>query len=324
MAHPNPEDFAPIFYPKSVALIGASSDLEKFGGRMLMALKDFGYKGQLYPVNPHEQEIFGLKAYRSIEEVPGPVEFAIIGVPAQAVPATLRQCLGRGVRAVEILTSGFSETGREEGRLLETELRKIASAGLRIIGPNCFGVYSPKGGLTLLPGPDFPRESGPVAFISQSGGFAARLGQLARAWGIRFSKMVSYGNACDINELDLLEYFARDPETKIIMAYIEGIAEGQRFLDVVSKLTPTKPVVIWKAGLSKSGGLAVGSHTASLGGEARVWDAFFRQSGAIRAESLDELIDIAIALLHIPPGTGSRMSLVSGGGGLGAEACDVC
>lgn len=318
------EDFASVFYPKSVAVIGASPDLEKFGGRVLMALKEFGYKGKLYPVNPQEQEIFGLKTYPSINDVPGPVDLAAIGIPARAVPAALRQCLARGVKAAEIFSSGFAETGQEEGRRLEAELGEIARDGMRIVGPNCFGVYCPAGGLTILPGADFPRESGPVAFMSQSGGFAARTGQVARGWGIRFSKMVSYGNACDINEVDLLEYFAQDPETRVILCYLEGLKDGQRFVHAVRRVSPTKPVVIWKAGLTKAGSRAVSSHTASLGGEERVWEAFFKQSGAIPAHSMGDLLDIATAFLNLPPNLGPGMGLVGGGGGLGAEASDAC
>jgi len=324
MARLNPEDFDPIFYPESVAVIGASSDLGKFGGRVLMALKEFGYKGRLYPVNPNEQEILGLKAYPSINDIPGPVDLIGVAVPAPVVPVVLRQCLARGVKAAEIFSAGFAETGQEEGRRLEAELREIACDGLRIIGPNCFGVYCPAGGLTILPGADFPKESGPVAFISQSGGHAVKMGEIARGWGVRFSKMVSYGNACDVNEVDLLEYFGQDPETRIIMSYIEGITDGRRFLDAVRRVSLTKPVVIWKAGLTKAGGRAVSSHTASLGGEEKVWEAFFKQSGAIRAHSPDELTDTAIAFLHLRPDIGSGMGLVGGGGGLGAEASDAC
>lgn len=318
------DQLAPLFYPRSVAVIGASPDLEKFGGRVLMALKAFGYQGKLYPVNPQEQEIFGLKAYPSIDDIPGPVDMAAIGIPARAVPAVLRQCLARGVKAAEIFSSGFAETGEEEGRRLEAALGEIARDGMRIIGPNCFGVYCPAGGLTILPGADFPRESGPVAFMTQSGGFANRIGQVAKGWGIRFSKMVSYGNACDINEVDLLEYFAQDPETRIVLSYIEGVRDGQRFLDAVRKVSRAKPVVIWKAGLTRAGSRAVSSHTASLGGEERVWEAFFKQSGAIPAHSLDDLLDMAIAFLNLPPNLGPRIGLVGGGGGLGAEASDAC
>jgi acyl-CoA synthetase (NDP forming) len=324
MARLKVEDFAPIFYPKSVAVIGASPDLEKFGGRVVMALKVFGYKGKLYPVNPQEKEIFGLKAYPSINDIPGPVELAAIGIPARGVPAALRQCLARGVKAAEIFSSGFAETGQEEGRRLETELGEIARDGMRIVGPNCFGVYCPAGGLTILPGADFPKESGPVAFMAQSGGFAGRIGQVARGWGIRFSKMVSYGNACDINEVDLLEYFAQDPETRIILSYIEGVKDGPRFVDAVRRTSQIKPVVVWKAGLTKAGSRAVSSHTASLGGEERVWEAFFKQSGAIRANNMADLLDTAVAFLNLPPSPGTRMGLVGGGGGLGAEASDVC
>jgi acyl-CoA synthetase (NDP forming) len=173
-------------------------------------------------VNPKGSEMLGLKMYPSVREIPGPVDLADIMVPARFVPQVLEDCLAKGVKGAQIFTSGFAETDQEEGTLLEEKLKALARNGIRIIGPNCFGVYCPEGGHTLLPGGDFPQESGPVAFITQSGGHAVEFARQARGTGIRFSKVISYGNACDVNECDLLEYMARDNKTRIITMYLEG------------------------------------------------------------------------------------------------------
>jgi len=245
-------------------------------------------------------------------DIPESIDFAMITVPAKIVPSVLEDCLAKGVKAVEIFTAGFSETG-EKGRILEEELVKITKRGIRAIGPNCFGVYCPASRLTLLPGADFSTESGPVAFISQSGGHAQEIAREATGSGIRFSKVISYGNACDLNEVDFLEYLAHDPETRIIAAYMEGPRDGQRFMKLVQDVSKTKPVLIWKVGLTREGAQAVSSHTASLGGEEATWGAFFKQTGAVRVESKEELIDTIMALLHLPPSTGRRVAVIGGG-----------
>ncbi len=316
-------EFEPIFYPKSVAVIGASANEFKFSGRYLKTLLEFGFKGKVYPVNPRETEVAGLKAYPTVLDIPESVDFAMITVPAKIVPSVLEDCLAKGVKAVEIFTAGFSETG-EEGRILEEELVKITKRGIRAIGPNCFGVYCPASRLTLLPGADFSTESGPVAFISQSGGHAQEIAREATGSGIRFSKVISYGNACDLNEVDFLEYLAHDPETRIIAAYMEGPRDGQRFMKLVQDISKTKPVLIWKVGLTREGAQAVSSHTASLGGEEATWVAFFKHTGAVRVESKEELIDTIMALLHLPPSTGRRVAVIGGGGGMSVTAADAC
>jgi len=318
------EEFEPMFYPRSVAVIGASADERKFGGRFLRTLQEFGFNGELYPVNPRESEVAGLKAYATVKDVPSKVDFAVVTIPAHFVPQVLEDCVAKGVKAAEIFSSGFSETDTAEGRRLEQKLRKIAKKGIRLVGPNCFGIYCPGGGLTLLPGSDFPKESGPVAFVTQSGGHAVELAREARGWGIRFSKIISYGNACDVNEADLLEYLALDPETRIITAYIEGTREGRRFRELVQQVSKTKPVVIWKGGLTQAGARAVSSHTGSLAGEEAAWDALFKQTGALRVRSKEELIDATVALLHLPPNTGRRVAVVGGGGGISVAAADAC
>jgi acyl-CoA synthetase (NDP forming) len=318
------DQLTPLFYPKSIAVVGASTNEVKFGGRFLQALIDFGYKGPLYPVNPKGSEMLGLKMYPSVKDIPGPVDLADIMVPARLVPQVLEDCLAKGVKGAQIFTSGFAETAEEQGRLLEEKLKVLAKRGIRVIGPNCFGVYCPEGGQTLLPGGDFPQESGPVAFVTQSGGHAVEFSRQARGAGIRFSKVVSYGNACDVNESDLLEYLARDDKTRIITMYLEGPREGKRFLRLVAEVARQKPVLIWKAGLTGTGARAVYSHTASLAGEEEIWEALFRQTAALRVNSLEELADATVALLNLPPTTGRRVGVVGGGGGISVAAADAC
>jgi acyl-CoA synthetase (NDP forming) len=317
-------ELRPIFHPQTLAVVGVSKDETKFGSRFLQALLDFDFTGKIYPVHPDAAEILGLKAYASVRDIPGPVDLAAIMVPAPHVPAVLEDCLAKGVKGAEVFTSGFAETGDERGIALERELASIARRGIRIVGPNCFGIYCPGGGLTLLPGGDFPSESGPVAFISQSGGHAVEMAREARGRGIRFSKVISYGNGCDLNESDLLEYMAQDDETEVVAVYIEGPREGRRFVRLVRELAPRKPVIIWKAGLTRAGGRAVHSHTASLAGEEGVWDALFRQTAAVPVRSLEELGDTAAAFLHLPASTGRRVGVVGGGGGISVAAADVC
>jgi len=317
------EELAPVFYPRSHVVIGASANPRKFGGRFLGALLSFGYQGKLYAVNPQESQILGLETYPRVVDIPEPVDSASIAVPARFVPEVVEECLAKGIKAVQILSAGFSEAS-EEGERLEREVVEIAAKGIRVIGPNCFGVYCPAGGLTILPGERLPKESGPVAFISQSGGYAIRVPRRAGGWGIKFSKVVSYGNACDINECDLLEYLAQDPDTKIITAYIEGVKDGPRFSKLLQKVCQTKPVILWKGGLTPGGARAVYSHTASLGGEEVTWDAAFKQSGAIRVNSLEELLDTTLAFVHLPPLRGRKVCVVSGGGGIGVTAADAC
>jgi acyl-CoA synthetase (NDP forming) len=317
-------ELRPLFYPRTQAVVGVSRDEMKFGSRFLQALLDFGFKGKIYPVNPAGTEVLGLKTYQSVRDLPEPVDMAAIMVPAPRVPEVLEDCLAMGVKGAEVFTSGFAETGDERGRALESQLTLIARRGIRIVGPNCFGIYCPASGLTLLPGGKFPTDSGPVAFISQSGGHAVEFAREARGRGIRFSKIISYGNGCDLNEVDLLEYMAQDDETEIVAMYIEGPRQGRRFAQLVGELAPRKPIIIWKAGLTRAGGRAVHSHTASLGGEEAVWDALFKQTAAVPVRSLEELADTVLALLHLPASTGRRVGVVGGGGGISVAAADAC
>ncbi len=316
-------EFEPIFFPKTHAVIGASNSMTKFGGRFIRTQINFGYKGKFFPVNRDEPEIFGMKAYPRVTDIPEPVDFATILVPAPIVPQVLEECLAKGVKGAQIITAGFSERD-EEGIKLEKAIAATAKKGIRVIGPNCFGIYCPRGGLTIPPGENLSKESGSVACISQSGGYGIRIPRRADGLGIRYSKLVSYGNSVDINECDLLEYFYEDPETKIITGYIEGVKDGPRFFELLKKVCKEKPVIIWKGGLTEGGARAVKSHTASLSGQAQVWDALFKQTGAVAVNGIDELMDTTMAFLKLPPIKGREFCVVGGGGGIGVAAADAC
>jgi acyl-CoA synthetase (NDP forming) len=287
-------------------------------------MKERKYAGKLYAVNPNAADIDGEKVYARVQDIPDEVDFAIVAVAAPHVVQAIADCAEKHVRAVQILTAGFSETGSEEGMLWERRMAEIARQnGMRIIGPNCFGVYSPESALTLLPGPDFPAEPGPIGIISQSGGFTSFLIRKAMGLGLRFSKVISYGNACDLNELDFLSYLEADEQTRMVVAYIEGVRDGRRFLEAVKKASLKKPVCVWKGGLSGLGSRAVASHTASLGGSKQVWDGFFRQTGAISATGTEEMLDLMVGFTHIPDFTCTKLSVVGGGGAITVAAGDA-
>ena len=201
-----------IFHPRSLAVVGASADPSKSGSDFFRILLDYRFKGALYPVNPRAKKIMGLQAFSSVEEIPGPVDYVISSIPAASVLQLLDQCARKGVKVIHLFTARMSETGHEDGLRLEQELlRRARAAGIRLIGPNCMGIYYPRKRLTFKYG--LPKELGPVAFLSQSGGNAAQLIDSAAIRGIRFSKVISYGNAADLNEADFIDYLADDPET---------------------------------------------------------------------------------------------------------------
>jgi acyl-CoA synthetase (NDP forming) len=319
----DPKDFEPLFHPRSIAVIGASNDVTKFGGRTYSALKARHHQGGIYAVNPSVTEVDGDRAYARVQDIPEMVEMAIVVVAAPHVVQTITDCAEKGVRAVQILTAGFRESGSAEGARWEEQIAQIAREnGIKIVGPNCFGIYSPESALTVLPGPDFPSEAGPVGLFAQSGGFTSSLVRKAMGLGIRFSKAVSYGNACDLNESDYLSYFEADDQTRMVGAYIEGVRDGRRLFEVARRTSLRKPIIIWKGGLTALGSRAVASHTASLGGSHRIWEGFLRQTGAIPVVGIDEMIDRMVGFLHLPDFRGRRVSVVVGGGAISVAACD--
>jgi acyl-CoA synthetase (NDP forming) len=317
------EHLTRIFHAKSLAVIGASLDPMKFGGLFLKAILDFGFKGRLYPVNPRGGEAQGIRFFREITELPDGIDLAAICVPREQVVPVLKACVAKGMAGAQILTAGFKEADDEVGEALEKEVAQVAAHGIRVVGPNCFGIYCPQSGLTMLPGNEFSHRSGPVGFISQSGGVCADLGQLARGCGLYFSLMVSYGNGCDLNAPELLEYLACDTETGIIGAYIEGVAEGRGLLSSLSLASANKPVLVWKAGLSETGRRAAASHTGSLAGSRGLWMGMLQQANVVSADGLEEFIDKAMAFINLPPCTGRRVAVVGGGGAISVEAADA-
>ena len=317
-------DLEDVFHPRSVAVVGATSDPVKFGYGYLKGIMELGFEGNIYPINPNREEVLGIKTYPSIRHAPPPIDYAISNIPAQHVIQMVRDCVDMGVKTLQLFTAGFSETGLAEGAKLEQEMVSIARKGnLRIIGPNCVGVYCPRSGL-VFNAQGLPKESGPVAFISQSGGNATDITNAARLRGIRFSKVVSYGNACDLNETDFMEYLAHDPETGIITGYIEGVRNGPGFIRALREASATKPVILLKGGRTESGARAVASHTGSLAGAVAIWDALCRQMGVIGVASLEEMADVLQCFLRMGLPRGRNAGVVGVGGGASVQATDDC
>jgi len=319
-------DFAQIdgiLNARSLAIVGASNNPMKFGGMLTASQLAMGFDGPVYLVNPNEAEIMGNEAYPDLRSLPQAPELVYIGLPAHQSRQALEECVEVGVRGVVMVASGFREAG-EEGKALEREALRLArEGGFRIIGPNCFGVYNPRNRLTLLPGRDFSTTVGDVAFLSQSGGLSAHIGRLGKSLGIDFSAIVSYGNGVDVNETDLLRYFGRDPETRVIAAYLEGVRDGRAFLEALKEAASGKTVVLWKVGKAASAQRAVMSHTGSLAGASEIWEAAFRQAGVIPASGIDEIFDVLLALKHLGRKPGRRVLVAGGGGGICAYGADL-
>lgn len=309
-----------LFRPTSIAVVGASSGL---GTWMLSIMVDGGFQGKLYPVNLNGGEVLGIKAYTSIKDIPGALDYAFIQVPAQASIEIIRDCGAKGVRLAALFTAGFGESEFDGGSKLEQELVSAArQGGVRLLGPNCIGIYRPAGRLSFATG--LLMESGPVGALCQSGGNSVHLARAGEQRGIKWSKVISYGNAADINEADLMEYFAQDSETRAVIAYIEGAREGRRFLQALEATARTKPVIIFKGGQTEVGGAAAISHTASLSGSRKVWDSLIKQGRAIQAYDVEECIDIALALLLMKPPGSRRAAVIGFGGGATVQAADDC
>ena len=311
-----------FFRPKSVAVIGASRDPEKLGYTVLANLKEGGYPGRLYPVNPKAGDILGLPAYPSVLDIPDPVDLAVVVIPYRFVPAVLEQCGQKGVPAVVVISAGFREAGRE-GLERERELIEIARKyDLRLIGPNCLGVIDTATPLNATFAAGMP-PAGPIAFMSQSGALGTAVLDIAMAGRIGFSKFASLGNKADVSETDLLEAWGDDPASRVILIYVEGLPDGQKFMQVARQVTRHKPVVAIKSGVTKSGSRAVSSHTGSLAGSETAYKAAFQQAGVIRAPSMEALFDYALAFAYQPLLPGDRIGIVTNAGGPGILATDA-
>jgi acyl-CoA synthetase (NDP forming) len=311
-----------LFEPQSVAVVGVPRS-PRPGQLFLQALLDPGYRGRIYPVNPNTREILGLRCYPSVASLPEAVDLAIIVVPAAVAASVVGECAERGVRAAIVFTAGFSELGTEEGRAREAELVAAAGRGpLRLVGPNCMGVYVPKSGLGSFPG--MPSEQGPIAFVSQSGSLSNRLVWSGGERGLAFSKVISVGNQADLEASDFLEYLAEDPETEVIAAYIEGARDGRRLWRALAEAGRRKHLAVWKVGRTGSGARAASSHTGALAGEAEVWSGLLRQAGALQVRDLEELLDVLLALRYMGRPGGRHVAIVTGPGGPAVSAADAC
>jgi len=312
-----------VFSPRSMAVVGLSPDPHGtwLNQVYLQAPLNAGFEGPIYPVNLKGGYIGKLRVYTSLRDVPGPVDYVISCVPAQSTPDLLEDCRATGVKVVQLYTAGFSETGQDDGIELQNRLMDIARRGrLRLIGPNCMGVYCPSSGMSFSP--DFPKEPGNIGFLCQSGGNTIYLVRTGVARGLRFSKAISYGNACDLNECDVLEYLSDDPETEAIAAYIEGATDGKRFVGALNKAASAKPVVIYKGGYTEAGSRAAASHTGAMAGSQAIWDGVIRQAGAVRVNSIEEMADMLMALLRVKPPRGFNACVVGVGGGASVLASD--
>ncbi|MDD5094698.1 MAG: CoA-binding protein [Dehalococcoidia bacterium] len=323
--------FAPIFYPQSIAVVGVSRDERKPGNGYLTTLLDGGFKGKLYAVGSAAGEVSGVPVFPSLSAIPGSVDYVIVSIPKRHIPGLLEDCRTKGVKVVQIFSAGFSEAGENDGAELEVEIAKKARDwGIRIVGPNCTGIGNPAQRMRLIWRNLLPHEldAGTVAFLSQSGGNAGLLMESGLVKGICFSKVISFGNGTDLSGLDFLEYLGDDPQTQFIGAYLEGMKEGRRFLQLVSDISKNKPIVILKGGLTGAGARTAASHTASLGGSEIIWEAALRQSGAVKADNIEELVDTLAAFYHLPRFEGRRVAVISGLVGAGGGACvassDAC
>ncbi len=311
-----------LFSPRGVAVVGASGAAKlSFAELVVHALKNAEFPA-IYPVNPKYTEVLGLRCYPDLVSVPGVVDHVVVNIPAESALELLDQCAAKGVRSVHFFTAGFGESGLTERAELEREmLKKARAGGFRIIGPNCVGLFVPRSRLANTLGA--PLEPGPIGFISQSGGHAANIPMDGGPRGLRFSKVVSYGNALDVDESELLEYLSRDPETEIIAAYIEGVRDGRRFLKALREAAAQKPVVIYKGGRTEAGKRATFGHTASMTSSVAIFEGLCRQTNTIQVDDLDGLIDVLVALRFARPlPRGRGVALLGAGGGPSVLASD--
>ncbi len=315
----------PFFSPKSVAIIGASHTPGKIGYAIVENLVKAGFKGRIRLVNPHADEILGLKCVKGVSQLEDGIDLGLLCIPAEFVPQAVEECGRKRFKALVVISSGFREVGNERlTKKLAQAIKKFPA--MRVIGPNCLGVMHMKAGLDTLFLPEYRLkrpEAGGISFISQSGAVGSAILDWASMMEYGVGKFVSYGNAMDVDESDLMEYFANDPDTKVVVMYLEGVGNGRKFFEAAKKHAWKKPMVVLKGGLTEEGGKAAGSHTGSLAGSARVYEAAFRQAGLVQAECLQDLFDFARTFLHQPAPKGRNVQVITDGGGYGVVATDA-
>jgi acyl-CoA synthetase (NDP forming) len=316
-----------IFHPRSVAVVGASANPDSPGYDYVKSMQEFGFRGAIYPVNPKGGEIAGLPVYASLLDLPGDIDYVICCIPSDHILQLVEDAAKRHAKAIQLFTGRFSETGRPEDVALERKLLDATRrAGVRLLGPNCMGLLYPAHGLSFRR--DMSHRAGVAGFLSQSGNLLFEITHFGEPRGLHFSKAVSYGNGIDLDESDFLEYFADDPETKVVGAYVEGVRDGRRFLQALKRASSAKPVVVLKGGRTSAGGRAAASHTAALAGTSRVWEAALAQSGALAVGAVEDLIDMLIAFSYmhraIALAPRPRLAMVGAGGGRSVLTADLC
>jgi len=316
----------PFFEANSVVVVGASPKEEKLGYNILRNYHNSNYPGKVYCVNPNHSgaEALGYRFYGSVRDIPDSPELGVIIIPAPHIPKALRELGEKGVGHVIIESGGFGETGTEEGKRLQEEVKRIASEyGIRIIGPNCVGTSNASNGLINTFCRIDPAKPGGMALITQGGIFGgAILEKLVHTWN--FSKIATLGNKIDVNEVDVLEYFIEDPQTRVVGLYLEDIKDGKRFIEVAKRGSKIKPLVVLKGGITEAGSRAAASHTGAISGREDVFDAAVKQCGLIRAHSIEELFDFTKAFAFQPLPKGNRIEVVSNSGTLAVLASDTC
>jgi acyl-CoA synthetase (NDP forming) len=313
--------YAPLMTPQTVAVVGASSRGKALPNAFIRRIRDFGFPGEIYPIHPSASHIEGLRAYRSLSETPKPIDYAFIAIPAADVPDLLATGAGR-VRFAQVISSGFGES--EDGKTLQERLAAVARAGgIRLLGPNCLGLYTPRGRITFTE--ICPREVGTVGVVSQSGGLGTDIVRRGMVRGVRFSGVVSIGNSADVGPSDLLEFYLADPQTRVVGLYVETARDGRRLFELLRAGQARKPVVVLKGGRGARGLAAAMSHTGSLAGDYRAWLALSHQTGCILAPTLDNFVDSLLMFQSLTPRTRTptqRVVLFGNGGGASVLATD--
>ncbi|MEA3222596.1 MAG: CoA-binding protein [Thermodesulfobacteriota bacterium] len=312
-----------MFFPNTVAIIGASDVPGKWGFLLTSNILGGGYKGKVLPVNPNKKSIMGLKVYNCLKDIQEDVDLAVITIPANSLPSILEDCIAKGIHAVVVITSGFSEVGNK-GAELERRISEIASKGdLTFIGPNTMGIVSAHNNLVAVGAPLSPIEGG-LGIISQSGNLGVQIIQWAMSKGIGVGIYAGTGNEALLKTTDILSYFGHRDEVKAIALYVEGIDDGRTFMEVTRQITKAKPVITLKAGRTATGAMAAKSHTGSMAGSFEVYSAVFKQAGVIQVDSPSELLSVAGAMSILPIPRGNRVGIMSLGGGWGVVTADEC
>ncbi|MDD3718173.1 MAG: CoA-binding protein [Actinomycetota bacterium] len=312
------------FNPRSIAFIGASENVRKWGFLILNNIITGGYGGALYPINPGRETILGLPVYASVLDVPGDVDLAIFTVPARMVLSALDDCIAKGAKAGLVITAGFKELGAEGAEMEKEMVRKARDAGMVLIGPNCQGICCPRNRLYPWMPILFHPAPGKVAFVAQSGNILNMLVERTVSAGLGVSMAVSSGNEADMETEDFYSYFGDDPETEVIVSYVEGVRNGRRFIEQARSVSRRKPIVVLKGGRTQSGVSAARSHTGSMAVSEKLFEAACRQAGIVTTSTIEEAGITAASFVGRPLPAGKRVGIITGGGGLGVIAADYC